>query len=103
MPEEVDVATGLDRINQRTTLDLRTVRASWAGLRTFAADRLPVIGPDAEVSSFVWFAGQGGYGIQMAPAAAQLGAALVLGSSLAPPLRSVAAAASPGRFSRAAE
>ena len=65
-PEEIDVAIGLERINQRTTLDLRTVRASWAGLRTFAPDRLPVIGPDPEIRTFVWFAGQGGYGIQMA-------------------------------------
>jgi D-arginine dehydrogenase len=51
----------------------------WAGLRSFAPDRLPVYGFDPVVPGFFWFAGQGGFGIQTAPAAARLGAALVLG------------------------
>jgi len=51
----------------------------WAGLRSFSPDRLPVYGFDARVPGFFWFAGQGGFGIQTAPAAARLGAQLVLG------------------------
>ncbi len=102
-PEEVDIAIGIERINQRTTLALRTVRTSWAGLRTFAADRRPVIGPDPDAGTFIWFAGQGGYGIQMAPAAAQLGAALALEQSPPPAVRSAVAAVSPSRFDPAGE
>jgi D-arginine dehydrogenase len=55
------------------------VRASWAGLRTFAADRAPVVGYDPSAEGLFWFAGQGGYGIQMAPALARTGAALLRG------------------------
>ena len=55
------------------------VEHRWAGLRSFAPDRLPVYGFDAQVPGFFWFAGQGGFGIQTAPAAAELGAGLLLG------------------------
>jgi D-arginine dehydrogenase len=55
------------------------VEHRWAGLRSFAPDRLPVYGFDKRVPAFFWFAGQGGFGIQTAPAAAKLGAALLLG------------------------
>lgn len=97
-PDELDVALGLERINERTTLGLRSVRSSWAGLRTFAPDRLPVVGRDPRSPGFVWFAGQGGYGIQMAPALAQLGASVVLGEPVPPALAPVAAAVSPDRL-----
>jgi D-arginine dehydrogenase len=60
-------------------LALRSVRTSWAGLRTFASDRNPVAGFDPAVSGFCWLAGQGGYGIQTAPALARLTAALIAG------------------------
>ena len=63
--------------NATTTLGLRSVQASWAGLRTFAADRVPVSGEDADVPGFWWLAGQGGYGIQTAPAMARSLAGLV--------------------------
>ncbi|WP_309750868.1 FAD-dependent oxidoreductase, partial [Novosphingobium sp.] len=51
----------------------------WAGLRSFAPDRLPVYGFDPRADGFFWFAGQGGFGIQTAPAAAELGVRLLLG------------------------
>lgn len=76
-PEEIDIALAIERINRATTLDIRTVRSSWAGLRTFAPDRAMVIGFDPVVDGFFWLAGQGGTGIQTAPAAGRLTAALI--------------------------
>ena len=55
---------------------------AWAGLRSFAPDRLPVYGFDGQAPGFFWFAGQGGFGIQTAPAAAMLAAALLLDEPL---------------------
>lgn len=76
-PEEIDIAMAIDVINEATTLDIRYVRSSWAGLRNFVADRSPVAGFDDEVEGFFWFVGQGGYGIQIAPALAQAGASIL--------------------------
>ncbi len=76
-PEEIDVALAIDRINAATTLDIRHVASSWAGLRTFTADRSMVIGPEPAEPTFVWCVGQGGTGIQTAPAAGRLVADLV--------------------------
>jgi D-arginine dehydrogenase len=81
-PEELDVAVALERVNTYTTLGLRHVASAWAGLRTFAPDHSPVVGARAGHPGFVFFAGQGGYGIQMAPALARSGAALVLDGEL---------------------
>jgi D-arginine dehydrogenase len=81
-PDELEIARAIDAINEVTTLGVRHVRSSWAGLRTFAADRSPVVGPDPAVDGFFWFAGQGGYGIQTAPALARTGAALLRGEQL---------------------
>ncbi len=78
-PEEIDVALAIDRFEQVTDWRIEAVEHKWAGLRSFAPDRLPVYGFDANVSGLFWFAGQGGFGIQTAPAAARLGAQLVLG------------------------
>jgi D-arginine dehydrogenase len=77
-PEEIDIARTLVVMNRFTTLGLRSVRSAWAGLRSFAADRSPVVGGRRAEPGFFWFAGQGGYGIQMAPALARAGAALLL-------------------------
>jgi D-arginine dehydrogenase len=76
------VALAIDRINDATTLGIRHVRSSWAGLRTFAPDRSMVIGPDPAEPTFVWLAGQGGTGIQTAAAAGELAAALALDEPL---------------------
>jgi D-arginine dehydrogenase len=75
-PDELDIATAVDRIERATTLEVRRVRHKWAGLRTFAADRTPVVGTDGP--GFFWFAGQGGYGIQTAPAMARAAASLLV-------------------------
>jgi D-arginine dehydrogenase len=81
-PEELDIALAIDRVEQATTVKFTRLRRKWAGLRSFAPDRVPVIGFDADCASFFWLAGQGGYGIQTAPAASQLAAALVRGEPL---------------------
>jgi len=71
-PEDLDVAIGVDRFERATGLDIRRVHHSWAGLRTFAPDRVFVAGFDPRAEGFFWLAGQGGYGIQSAPGMAQL-------------------------------
>ena len=58
------------------------MNSAWAGLRSFVADRTPVVGPDTTVDGLFWHAAQGGYGIQIAPALARFGAALVTGEPL---------------------
>ena len=52
-PEEADVALAIERVNAACDLGIRSVRQSWAGLRTFTSDRLPAVGPDPDESSFV--------------------------------------------------
>jgi D-arginine dehydrogenase len=74
-PDDLDVALALERVNEATVLGLRSVVTAWAGLRTFAPDRIPVAGPDPAAPGLHWLAGQGGYGIQIAPALARLVAA----------------------------
>lgn len=81
-PEELDVAIAVDRFQALTTHPVRRIAHRWAGLRSFVADRSPVAGWDAQAEGFFWLAGQGGYGIQMAPALARAAAALVLGQTL---------------------
>lgn len=76
-PEEIDVAIAIDRFQSVTDWRIEAVEHSWAGLRSFAPDRLPVYGFDPQVPGFFWFAGQGGFGIQTAPAAARLGMQLL--------------------------
>ena len=76
-PREVDIALAIDRINRATSLGIRTVRSSWTGLRSFVADRSMVIGFDRTADGFFWLAGQGGTGIQTAPGAGRLAAALI--------------------------
>ncbi|BBE33908.1 NAD(P)/FAD-dependent oxidoreductase [Sphingosinicella microcystinivorans] len=76
-PDEWDIAVAVDRVCAATTLEVRRVRHSWAGLRTFTRDRLPIAGPDRDLPGFYWLAGQGGYGIQTAPALAHLLAARI--------------------------
>ena len=77
-PEEIDIATAIDRFERVVDWRVDQVERTWAGLRNFAPDRLPVYGFDPDVPGFFWCAGQGGFGIQTAPAAAKLAAALLL-------------------------
>lgn len=80
--ETEDVALALLRVNEATSLDLRRIRTSWAGLRTFAADRNPVVGFDPQAPpGYFWLAGQGGHGIQIAPALARVAAGMLLGDA----------------------
>ena len=81
-PEEVDIALAIERINTISTLDVRSVTTTWAGLRTFAPDRNPVFGWDDAVDGFLWMVGQGGCGIVTAPAAGAVAASLVAGENL---------------------
>ena len=83
-PEEIDVALAIERINEATTLGIRSVRSEWAGLRTFVPDGGMVIGLDPDADGFFWLVGQGGTGIQTSPAAGMLAAALVDGDDVPP-------------------
>lgn len=97
-PDELDVALALDRLREATTLPVRSVRRAWAGLRTFAPDRVPVAGFDPGTPGFYWLVGQGGGGIKTAPALAALVAADIVGApppDLAP---DIVAALRPARF-----
>lgn len=77
--EELDIAIAADRIVNATTLDIRRIAHSWAGLRSFAPDELPVVGEAEEAAGFYWMAGQGGYGFQTSAALSQVGACAVFG------------------------
>lgn len=97
-PEEIDVAIAIDRLQQVVDWQVKRVEHKWAGLRSFAPDRLPVIGRDRVNDNFFWLAGQGGFGIQTAPAAAKL-AASILVCGLERPRGVSAAVYSPHRLS----
>ncbi|MGK5446621.1 NAD(P)/FAD-dependent oxidoreductase [Streptomyces radiopugnans] len=85
-PDDLDVAVAVHRFEAVAALRLRHVRHAWAGLRTSPGDDVPVIGPDPGVPGFHWLAGLGGYGIQTAPAAGALLAALAVGDGPPPAL-----------------
>ncbi|HWA91712.1 MAG TPA: FAD-binding oxidoreductase [Rhizomicrobium sp.] len=76
-PEEIDVATVAWRIEEATTLEVARIRRRWAGLRTFTPARTPIFEFDPYTEGFFWLAGQGGYGIQTAPAISARAAALI--------------------------
>ena len=81
-PDEMDVAICIDRIERAFDLDVRRIENKWAGLRSFVSDGVPVVGMSTKVEGFMWLAGQGGYGIQSAPATSRLAAAIVLGAAV---------------------
>ena len=102
--EELDVATGIARIEAVTTLTIRRPTHVWAGLRSFVADGEFVIGEDEAVEGFFWLVAQGGYGIQSAAGYSLLARNLLLQEPLSEPLRAqgidatMAAALSPRRL-----
>jgi D-arginine dehydrogenase len=99
-PEDYDVALVMDRIGRATLFAPSRLAAKWAGLRTFAPDRMIVAGYDPKVAGFFWLAGHGGYGIQTAPAMGRVVAALVRGEPIPSDLGEAgvtAAALSPDR------
>jgi D-arginine dehydrogenase len=98
--EELDLALAIDRVQAATELPVRRILRSWAGLRSFVADRSPVVGFDDGAPGFFWLAAQGGYGIQTAPALSLLAAALARGDAVPTDLRAAGVAAdavAPGR------
>lgn len=98
-PEEIDVALAIDRFEQAVDWPIEAVERKWAGLRSFAPDRIAVYGFDPNALGFFWCAGQGGFGIQTAPAAAKMAAAVLLGSEPDPMVAHIDPAAfSPARF-----
>nr|WP_047168272.1 FAD-binding oxidoreductase [Sphingomonas sp. Y57] len=102
-PEDIDVAIAIDRVQQVIDLPVHRVSHSWAGLRTFAPDRSPVAGFDTEAPGFFWLVGQGGYGIQTAPALSRLAAALARGETIPADLEAIGLQASdlaPDRLAR---
>lgn len=92
LPDELGVAITIARLESATTLRPKRVLNRWAGLRTFVPDRSPLIGADPEIESFIWCAALGGYGIQTAPAMAQLCTALAIGSEIPPDLKNICVA-----------
>jgi D-arginine dehydrogenase len=97
--EEIDVALAIERLENATDWKVDGVEQSWAGLRTFCPDRKPVFGFASDHPGFFWCTGQGGFGIQTAPAAASLCAALFEGLSTPQELEGIDPAVyAPGRF-----
>jgi D-arginine dehydrogenase len=99
--DEIDVALGIQRIMEATTLHIRSVKNQWAGLRTFTPDRVPAVGRDSSIDSFFWLVGQGGYGIHTSPAMGLLACGLALDNHVPEKLLGhgiTAAMFDPGRF-----
>src|SRR5205085_9251079 len=102
-PEELDVALAIDRLMRDTTIAVSHVERKWAGLRSFVADKTPVVGFDPLADGFFWLAGQGGYGIQTAEGLARCAAGLILHGRLPGDIAALgldAAVLSPARFRR---
>lgn len=78
-PEDYDIALAAYRVEEFTTMPVRRIAHRWAGLRSFTTDRIPTAGFAPDAPGFFWLAGQGGYGLQTAPAMAEATAALILG------------------------
>ena len=97
-PDELDVALALERVEEVTGLGLRSVVTSWAGLRSFVPDRVPVVGGLPEHPGFWFVAGQGGSGIETAPALSALAAAVVTGTPVPPDIALDPAARAPTRL-----
>lgn len=100
-PDEYDVAVAVDRIQAYADLPVRRIARSWAGLRTFAPDRTPVVGFDPEADGFFWLAGQGGYGFQTCHALGAVAASLVVSDTIPTAIADLGVAAAhlaPGRL-----
>lgn len=96
-PEEIDVAIAIDRMQQALDIPVSRIEHKWAGLRSFTPDRGLAIGAGS-VPGFFFMLGQGGYGIQTAPAAGRLLAALVAGLPPEPDVAAAVALCDPMRF-----
>jgi D-arginine dehydrogenase len=100
-PDEYEIALAAHRMEERTTVEVKSIHSRWAGLRTFTPDRRPAVGFAPDADGFFWLAGQGGFGLQTSPAMARIAASLILGTEW--PVKDVGAEAlSPARFLRQA-
>jgi D-arginine dehydrogenase len=100
-PDEHEVALAAHRVEERTSMRVTRIARKWAGLRTFAPDRMPVAGFAEGADGFFWLAGQGGFGLQTSPMMAAATASLICGTPW--PLGAVTAAQlSPRRFVKGA-
>jgi D-arginine dehydrogenase len=102
-PDDMAVAEGVERLERATTLKVERVSRSWAGLRSFVSDGIPVVGYDEAVAGFFWLAAQGGYGIKTSPSLARACAALIYEHALPEDLQQLgitAAQLSPARLRR---
>ena len=100
-PEEIDIARAVDHLHRQTSIRISRLTNKWAGLRTFSPDRLPVIGAAPENDRFFWVVGQGGAGVQTAPATGRALAALLTTGELPKDLCALGLTAtelSPSRF-----
>ncbi len=100
-PDELDIAVLVDWLEHETTLSIRRIASSWAGLRSFVADDVPVVGFDDKAPDFFWLAGQGGYGIMMAPTLGRAAAGLISTGTFPSDLRTsgiVTSALAPSRL-----
>jgi D-arginine dehydrogenase len=94
-PEELDIATAVDRFESITDVRVAALQRTWAGLRTFLPDEIPGVGFDSQVDGFFWLVGQGGFGIQTSPYLSQVAATLLAGGD-----HELAARLDPGRFGK---
>ena len=100
-PEEIDIAHGVDRVERATNLKVSRITHSWAGLRCFMPDRLPVVGADPRAEGFIWLAGLGGFGMMTSEALGRAAAAAAVQASLPADIASAGVKAStvaPERF-----
>jgi D-arginine dehydrogenase len=100
-PEDLDVAIAIDRFEKLTTASVSRLRSKWAGLRTFAPDKDPVVGADPRLNNFFWAAGLGGCGIQTAPGLGAFAASLIVRCEPSVPIEnagSLSLRLSPARF-----
>lgn len=89
MPDEIGIALAAERVMRATRLEVRHIQRSWAGLRSFVADRSPVIGMEPELPGFFWLAGQGGFGIMTSSSAARAIASLIVDGALPEDLKAL--------------
>ena len=100
-PDEYGIALAAHRVEERTTMRVERIAHRWAGLRSFAPDRRPVVGFDADISGFFWLAGQGGFGLQTSPAMAAVAGSLIAATPW--PVAGISPEElGPGRFRQAA-
>jgi D-arginine dehydrogenase len=78
-PDDETIAAAIERLGRLAPpLVPRTIRRRWSGLRSFAPDRVLVVGEDPRLPGFFWLAGQGGCGIETSPTIGRIAADLIV-------------------------